>query len=330
MVRRGLGSHYDRDMRMRARSRLALWAVLVLFLAPLLHGQTLAPRAYVVTPVGTNALTVTSNFYTGEVLFDSSVPITDASGNIALIVPTYYHALNFFGRSANITIGLPYAVGTLQALVVDQPRSVYSSGLGDGAIRFSVNLKGGPAMKLPQFRKWKQKTVVGISLVVQFPSGQYDPTKLINIGTNRWGFKPEVGFSRRQGNWLVDVYGGVWFFTANPEFFSRNSFFPGTRSQTQAPIGVIAGHLSYDFKPRLWVSLDGNFWYGGRTTLNGVENRNSLQRDSRIGATAAIPVSRHQTLKFSYSRGVYVRGGGGNFQAFAFAWQYGWIGNPFK
>lgn len=309
--------------------RCAAWAVLVLSLGAFLHGQSLAPRSYVITPVGTNAFTLTTNFYTGGILFSDAVPITGASGNIALIVPTYYRALNFFGRSANLTVGLPYAVGSLQGLVVDQPRQVYSSGLGDGAVRFSVNLKGGPAMKLPQFVKWKQKTVVGASLVVQFPSGQYDPTKLINIGTNRWAFRPEVGVSRRQGNWLIDVYGGVWFFTTNPEFFSRNSFFPGTREQTQAPIGVVSGHLGYDFKPRLWVSLDGNFWYGGRTSLNGVENPDTLQRNSRFGATAALPITQHQSLKFSYSRGALTRFGG-NYQAFAFAWQYGWIGNPLK
>jgi outer membrane putative beta-barrel porin/alpha-amylase len=314
---------------MRVRGRFAWWAAVGLFLAPLLHGQTLAPRAYLITPVGTNAITITTNVYTGGVLFDNSSPLTDANGNIVMIVPTYYHALNFFGRSANITVGVPYAIGSLQVQGVNQSGSIYSSGLGDGAVRFSVNLKGGQAMKVPQFVKWKQKTVVGVSLVVQFPSGQYDPTKVINIGTNRWAFHPEVGFSRRQAKWLIDVYGGAWFYTTNPEFLSRNNVFPGTRSQTQAPIGVIEGHLSYDFKPRLWISLDGNFWYGGRTTVNGVENRSSLQKNSRIGATAAIPITGRQSIKFEYSRGAYIRNGG-NYQAFAVAWQYGWIGNPFK
>jgi hypothetical protein len=242
---------------MRIRKRFALWTVMALFLAPAVSGQSLAPRTYLITPVGSNAVTITSNFYSGGVLFDNAVPITGASGTISVVVPTYYHALDFFGRSANITVGVPYSVGTFQGLVVNQEQTIYRSGLGDGAVRFSVNLKGGPAMKLPQFMKWKEKRLLGVSLVVQFPSGQYDPTKLINIGNNRWAFKPEVGYSERWGKWVLDVYGAVWFFTTNPEFFSRNSFFPGTQHQTQEPIGVMEGHLSHDFKPGTWVSVDG-------------------------------------------------------------------------
>ncbi len=306
-------------------SRLLKIAALWLLTAPLLFSQTLAPRAYVIAPEDTNALTLTTNLYRGDVLFDNSVPIEDAQGTISLTVPTFYHSLNFFGRSANLTVGLPYAVANFRALVVDQQVDTYRSGLGDGAVRFSVNLMGGPAMKLPEFKKWKQKRLLGASIVVQAPTGQYDSRLLINIGNSRWVFHPELGYSERHGNWLVDVYGGVIFFTKTPEFFSHNNFFPGTRERTQEPVEVVEGHLSYDFKPRLWVSLDGNFWYGGRTSLNGVENRASLQKNSRVGATAAIPITLHQSIKFSYDRGAVIRFGG-KYQAVAVAWQYGWIG----
>lgn len=301
-------------------------SLLVMLATPLLFAQTLAPRAYVVTPADTNAFTLTTNLYRGDILFDNAVPLTDASGSISLTVPTFYHSLDFFGRSANVTVGVPYAVGTFNALVVDQQVDTYRSGMGDAAVRFSVNLMGGPAMKLPQFLKWKQKRLLGATIVVVAPTGQYDPRLLINVGNGRWAFRPELGYSECHGNWLFDVYGGVWFYTANPEFFSRNNFFPGTRERTQKPIEVVEGHLSYDFKPRLWVSLDGNFWYGGRTSLNGVENRATLQKNSRVGATAAIPITLHQSLKFSYDRGAVIRFGG-KYQAVAVAWQYGWIGS---
>ena len=123
---------------------------------------------------------------------------------------------------------------------------------------------------------------LGVSLLVQAPTGSMTSRLLLNIGTNRWAIKPEVGYSERHGKWLTDVYGSVWFFTKNPEFFSHNRFVPGTQSKTQEPIEVVEGHLSYDFKPRLWVSLDGNFWYGGRSSINGVENRATLQKNSRL------------------------------------------------
>jgi hypothetical protein len=297
---------------------------MLLFVAPSVRGQSLAPRAYVITPVGSNAITITTNIYTGGIQFDNSVPITGSSGTITVIVPSYYRSLDFFGRSANITVAVPYDVGTFEGLVVNQQQSTYRSGLGDGAVRFSVNLKGGPAMKLPEFMKWKQKRLLGVSFITQFPSGQYDPTKLINIGINRWAFRPEVGYSEAWGKWLLDVYGAVWLFTTNPEFFSRNAYFPGTQQQTQEPIGAMETHLSHDFKLGTWVSLDGNFWYGGRTSLNGVANPNTLQRNSRIGATAAYRLSRHQSLKISFSNGALVRFGG-DYKAFAVAWQYSWL-----
>ena len=85
-------------------------------------------------------------------------------------------------------------------------------------------------------RKWQQKTLLGVSLKVVAPTGQYDPTKLINLGANRWAFKPELGLSRRWGHWVLDAYGGVWLFTENPEFFSRNEYFPGVQAQTQDPV----------------------------------------------------------------------------------------------
>lgn len=311
--------------RRSPRVRAAAVNLVVLLLSPLLCAQTLAPRTYVVTPVDSNAVTISTSLYRGDIVFDNSVPIEDASGTISLTVATLYHAFSFFGRSANVAVGLPYAVANFRALVVDQQIDTYRSGLGDGAVRFSVNLMGGPAMKLPQFIKWKQKRVLGASLVVQAPTGQYDPRLLINVGNSRWAFHPELGYSERHGKWLVDIYGGIWFYTKTPEFFSHNSFVPGAQERTQQPIGDVEGHLSYDFKRRLWASLDANFWYGGRTSLNGVENRATLQKNSRVGATAAIPVTPHQSLKFSYDRGALIRFGG-KYQAIAVAWQYGWIG----
>jgi hypothetical protein len=205
--------------------------------------------------------------------------------------------------------------------------NVYRSGLFDAVFRFSVNLVGAPAMELSDFRKWRQKTLVGASLKVVAPTGQYDPTKLINLGANRWAFKPEIGLSRRWGNWILDAYAAVWFFTENPEFFSRNQYFPGVQSQTQDPIAAVETHLSYDFRPRLWVSVDANFWRGGRTSLNGVENPATLQKSSRIGVTASFPLTRHQSIKVGYADGAYVRFGG-DYKVLSAAWQYSWMTRP--
>src|SRR6201987_3930372 len=188
-------------------------------------------------------------------------------------------------------------------MLEDNERKVYRSGLLDSSFRFSVNLKGGPAMSIKDYLASKQKTILGESLRVVAPTGQYDGTKLVNNGSNRWGFKPEFGYSQRWGHWVLDGYAGIWFFTTNQEFFSRNIYFPSIQKQTQQPIGTFEGHLSYDFKPRLWIFLDANFWFGGKTSLNGVQNPATLQRSSRIGATGSVPLTKHQSIKISYSNG---------------------------
>jgi Putative MetA-pathway of phenol degradation len=288
-------------------------------------GQDMAPRAYLITPLHSNAVTLTYSYFNGGFQFDGALPVAGATAKLSVPNITYYHALNFFGRSANLTVALPYGVGNLQGHVLGAEGHLYRSGLLDSIYRFSVNLKGGPAMPLEEMRKWRQKMLIGVSLKVVAPTGQYDPTKLINLGYNRWAFKPEVGYSQRWGHWVVDTYGAVWFYTTNPEFFSRNQYFPGTQTQSEKPVAIFEGHLMYDFKPRLWVSLDGNFWYGGETSLNGVPNPKTVQQNSRIGATASIPITKHQSLKFSYNNGAYVNYGG-NYQNVSVAWQYSWIG----
>jgi hypothetical protein len=295
-----------------------------------LWAQDLAPRAYLITPVHSNAVTLTWSFYDGGLNFNGTVPITGAAGRYNVPVFSYYHSLNFFGRSANITGSLPYAVGTFSGKVLGDEKSVYRSGLLDLSIRFSVNLLGGPALQPQQFAKWRQKRLLGASLKLIAPTGQYDPTKLINWGIHRWAFKPELGYSQRWGSVVLDGYAGVWFYTTNSAFYD----IPVPRPQTEAPVGSLEGHLSYDFqrfrglkKLRGWASLDANFWFGGITSLNGIRNLESKQTGSRIGGTFSVPISKHQSLKFSYSDGTYIRFGG-NYQNVSAAWQYSWLGRP--
>lgn len=289
-----------------------------------LSAQDLAPRAYVITPLHSNAATLTYSFYDGGLNFSGTIPITGATGTYSVPVFSFYHSFGLFGRSANITASLPYAVGTFTGKALGSERSIYRSGLLDFTARISVNLIGGKAMPAPEFAKWKQRRLLGASLKILAPTGQYDPTKLINWGTNRWAFKPELGYSGRKGRWIIDAYGGVWFYTTNGAFFDK----PVPQPQTERPVGSFEGHFSYDFpKERMWASLDGNFWFGGITALNGIRDLATRQTSSRIGGTFSVPVSKHQSLKFSYSDGTYIRFGG-NYQNLSAAWQYSWIGRP--
>ena len=308
--------------------RKCFWGLLFLGVAARCSGaQDLAPRAYVITPDHTNTVTLTYAYYAGNLEFNGAVPITGATATASSPIFNYYHSFSFFGRSANFLAALPYAVGNFQGHVLGAEKSAYRSGLLDSEFRFSVNLLGGPAMSLAEMQKWKQKVLLGVSLRVVAPTGQYDPTKLINWGDNRWAFKPEFGYSQRWGKWILDGYAGVWLFTTNPEYFCHNIYYPGTRSQSERPVTALEGHLSYDVRTRLWLSVDGNFWYGGTTGLNGLLNPDTRQTSSRVGGTASFPISKHQSIKVSYSDGAYVRFGG-NYQNVSVAWQYYWIGRP--
>jgi hypothetical protein len=287
--------------------------------------QDLAPRSYVITPAGFNSITLTWSYFNGGLNLNGSIPISGATGTFNVSNLSYYHSFGFFGRSANIAASLPYGVGTFQGMLEGQQRSVYRSGLVDFGARFSVNLLGGPAVSREKFAKWKQKMLLGASLKVIAPTGQYSPTKLVNWGINRWAFKPELGYSERWKHWLLDAYGGVWLYTVNSASFDV----PVPKPQSEQPIGSLEGHLGYDFKAGTWISLDANFWWGGVTSLSGIQNLATRQRGSRVGGTAAWRFCKHQSLKVSYSDGTYIHYGG-NYQTVQVAWQYSWLGWPKK
>lgn len=308
---------------MNSHSGRLAWRLTLAFCALTgLHAQDLSPRAYVITPVDASAVILSYSYFDGGLNFNGTVPITGATGTYSVPVISYYHSFDLLGRSANATASLPYGVGTFQGQVLGTQQQIYRSGLLDSGFRLSVNLKGGPAMKAKEFAKWKQTVLLGASLRVVAPTGQYDAYKLINWGINRWAFKPEFGYSQRWGKWVLDGAAGVWFYTANNESFSV----PNPKPQTLSPIGSLEGHLSRDFgKRRFWASLDGNFWFGGTASLSGVQNVSTKQTSSRIGGTFSYPFNRHQSIKLNYSNGAYVRFGG-NYQSVSVGWQYSWLG----
>ena len=276
--------------------------------------QELEPRAYSVSPVGTNFAVVGITRSTGDIDFDPALPIENASGRLYSSFLGYGHSLNFFGRSANVAVTLPYLWGNLQGDINGSPQQIRRSGLMNPAMRFAVNLYGAPSMNLEQFAAYQRKTIVGASLVVTAPLGQYDPARFVNIGTNRWGAKPELGISRRLGHWFFDVYLGVWLFSANGDYQGR--------VRKQDPIVSTQTHVSYAFKPRLWVAFDANFYTGGRTSVDGIPG-NDLQRNSRVGGTVSIPLTKRQSLKFSGSVGA-VTNIGADFTSIGVAYQYLW------
>lgn len=301
--------------QMLKRTALVLSSLFVL-VCPL-FGQELEPGAYSVSPVGVNIVVLANNLSAGDLSFDPAVPIEEASATLNTTVLGYVRTLNVLGRSGNVGIVLPYTFGNLEGRYLGEFQMVSRSGLRDPSVRYAVNLYGSPAMNLKEFSGHRRKTNLGASLALIAPLGQYDPAKLINVGTNRWSFKPEVGLSHALGRWTLEAYAGVWLFTDNKNFFNG-------KLRQQKAIGSSQVHVIRTFRPRLWASFDANFYVGGRTTIDGKLN-SDLQRNSRLGATFAIPLAPRQSLKFAYSRGARTTVGA-DFDSLTLSYQFLWGG----
>jgi hypothetical protein len=275
--------------------------------------QDLVPGAYTPTPVRINVVTVGMTVSKGDLSFDPTLPVEEGQATLGAFIYGINRTLSIARRSANVGVGVPLVLGHVQGVLAGQFAQASRGGPADLMTRIAVNVYGAPAMTRQEFGAFRQTNIVGLSLVTSIPVGQYDSARLINIGTHRWSFKPEVGLSHRRGRWTVEGDFGATFFTDNTEYVQ------GTRSQ--APIVSAQGHLIYAVRPGLWIAGDGNFWKGGRLTTAGVDATLD-QSNSRLGVTVAVPFARQQ-LRFAYSFGAFTRLGG-DFQTLGVSYSYAW------
>jgi hypothetical protein len=208
---------------------------------------------------------------------------------------------------------VPYASLAAKGLVFGLPHERYVTGFADPAFRFSMNFIGAPALTVAEFKDYKQDFILGASLRVTAPLGQYNYDKLVNIGTNRWSFKPEIGVSKAFGRWTVELTPGVTFFTDNGDFF-------GGKTRAVEPLIAIQGGVTYSFAPGGWLALNAGYFVGGRSTVEGVENADEHE-GMRFGATLALPVNRYHSVKL-YGITGYNAYRDHDFKAIGIAWQY--------
>lgn len=279
------------------------------------QAQDIEPRAYSNAPIGVNFVIAGAVATRGGLSTDPSIPVTNPQLDTSTFLLAYARVLDIGGKSGKFDVIVPYTQldGTAQYQGAPVERSV--DGFARPAFRLSINLHGAPALSMQEFRGWKQDLIVGASLQVSPPWGQYDADKLVNIGTHRWTFEPEVGISKALGPWTLEGQAGVTFFTDNNDFY-------GGRTRSQDPLYSLQAHVIYGFASGKWLSVDGTWFAGGRSTVDG-RLGNDLQQNWRIGATLAIPVNRLNSIKFSASSGVSARTGN-NFDAIGVAWQYRW------
>lgn len=291
-------------------------ACVALLGSTLAGGQEMEPRSYSAVPVGTNFVVLDFARSSGGYSFDPSLPITNVHATINTWSLGLSHSFGVFGHTASLAMAVPYANANVTGEIGEKPEQAYRSGLGDAQFRLAVNLLGDPALTPEEFARRSPTTVLGASIIMATPTGQYMPSRLINLGSNRWSFKPELGLSQPFGNWFVEGAAGVWLFADNDDFF-------GGHRRSQQPMPVFQWHAGYNWRPGLWIAADALYLTGGRTSVNGVQDQD-LQHSVRYGVTLSVPLAGSWSAKLAWSRGLITRVGG-DFQIFSVALQYRWF-----
>jgi len=253
-------------------------------------GSTVSAKA--VKPRKSQKTTVISRRWLSRI--DSSPSETINSATVG-----YMRTFALFGRAASAAVARPYAWADVTGDVFEERRAATLSGLADTRLRFAVNLLGGEVGDREQFAARTRSTHVGASLSIVAPTGQYDSSKLINLGSNRWALKPEIGVYQPFGPWSFELAAGVWLFGDN------NDFYGGVRRE-QDPIASLQTHVGYSFRPHLWATADWSYYRGGATRLNGVR-KHDLQDSTRAGLAVSIPVTAKESLKLAWSDAVTTR-----------------------
>lgn len=217
--------------------------------------------------------------------------------------------------SGKFDVTVPYTWLSGTADFAGRPIERLVNGFSDTRIRLSVNFFGAPALPLRDFAEYRQNLIIGASFAVTVPTSQYDWSRAVNLGANRWSFRPELGIAKALGPVTLEYSLGTTFFT-------ENSSFLGGRARSQEPIVSMQGHAIYGFRSGIWASAAVSYLTGGRTAIDG-ESGDDLQRNWRVGATLSVPLSRNFSARLFGSHGVSTRTGN-NYDLIGFALQYRW------
>jgi hypothetical protein len=299
----------------RIKLFLATAVIAILLAAMQAHAGEIEPRAYVNTPVGINFLLAGYAYSDGGLSTPGSSPIKDAQLRMNTGLLAFARSLDVWGKSGKFDVILPYSGLSGDAKVDGQTRERNVTGFHDPRIRFSVNFYGAPALSVQDFADYQQDLIIGGSVQVSAPLGQYDPERLVNLGNNRWFVKPDLGISKAWGPFALELSTGMFFFTNNDDFF-------GGQKLEQDPLYTFQAHLTYNIGRGAWVALSDTYDYGGRTETNGVRS-DDVEDNSRFGATLAVPVNRNNSVKFFASTGIKTSIGT-DFDMAGVLWQFRW------
>lgn len=258
--------------------------------------QELEPRRWSHLPIGTNFAGGGYAYTAADISFDPVLLIENADMGMHTWGVKYIRTFELFEKSARVDFAQAYQKGRWTGVLDGVSTTVRRSGWSDSFLRFAVNLYGAPPLEGKEYAAYRAEadveTIVGTGLVVQIPTGDYMDDKLINLGTNRFTFRPQIGVVHTRGKWSMEVTGAAWIFTENDEFFDGNKL-------EQDPLYTFQGHLTHTFRPGLWATASAGYGYGGQSTVNGVE-KDDRKENLAWALSLGYPITRQLGVKVAY------------------------------
>ena len=261
------------------------------------HAQDIEPRRWSHIPIGANFAGAAYAYTKGDIYLDPALKLENVQVDLQTIGVKYIRSFELLGKSARVDLYQPYQIGHWSGLLNGVSATADRRGFADGSVRFAINLYGAPPLKGKEFAEYRatkadHETIVGMGLVVQLPTGEYYEDKFINLGNNRYSFRPQLGAVHNWDKWSMELTMAGVFFTDN------NDFYKGGRLE-QDPVYNADTHLIYTFSPGLWVAGSFGFGGGGETAVNGVSSGNS-QSNLGWGLAVGVPVNHSVGMKFGY------------------------------
>jgi hypothetical protein len=284
------------DRLITIRLRLLFFLLLFCAATTTAQAQELEPRRWNHLPDSSNFHGAGYAYADGDLSFDPVLLIDDATVELHSVAMKYIRTFAVLGRSARIEFGGAYQDGTWKGTLDGAPAQVDRNGWADPVIRFAVNLYGAPPLEGKEYAAYRAglatETVVGAAVAVNVPLGQYMNDKLINLGTNRFTIRPQLGVVHNRGKWGFELTGSTWLFTDNDDFF-------GGSKLEQKPLFAAQGHVVYHFLPTLWLGGGLAYGIGQEATVDG-DDKDDRKANLVFSCSVGYAVTRHFALKVGY------------------------------
>jgi hypothetical protein len=269
------------------------------FVSQIASAQTPA-RFYWATLSDANAVPVLVNSISGNTNpFDPArlVLSPDAKLDATMAFAGYARTLTLWDRSAIAAVLVPMGRVSGGGTVLGRTFDESANGFGDPMVEFILNVVGPPAQKaLPDVLRYEPGFSVDVLADLAIPIGRYDDEQPLNLGQNRWYGRIGAPVVWQLGPWVpgrrttLELLPALWWFGPNTNFV-------GQRLESD-PLFQLDAHVTHDFTPTFWGSLDSSWYVGGKATLNGVAGE-SLNNFG-VGATLGYTINDNLALTVGY------------------------------